>query len=84
LWTIEATERDVTGSIVEQSMNRRDSSVGAGGRVEARMASKTDSTCWGSGSTVIIVSWQSISVFLYHVYHTFEAVERASNQRIGY
>jgi hypothetical protein len=56
LWTIEATERDVTGSIVEQSIKRRDSSVGAGGRVEARMASKTDLTCWGSGSTVMIVS----------------------------
>jgi len=41
---------------VEQSIKRRDSSVGAGGRVEARMASKTDLTCCGSGSTVMTVS----------------------------
>ena len=81
---MEATERDVTGSIVEQSMNSLDVSVGGGGRVEARMASKTDLTWCGSGSTVMIVSWWCVLASLYHTYPAVETRGEASNQRIGY
>jgi hypothetical protein len=48
--------------MVEQSMNSRDCSDGAGGSEDARMVSKTDLTCWGSGRTVMIVSYSLVSL----------------------
>ena len=51
-----ATEREVMGSIVEQSMKRRVSSVGGLGREEERIVSKTPFTWCGSGRADTIVS----------------------------
>ena len=61
--TDEATLREVMGSIVEQSMKRRDLCVSEliDGRGEESIDPKADSTCWGSGRTVIIVSYSSLS-----------------------
>src|SRR5271156_5688568 len=56
LLTREATLREVVGSIVEQSMKRRDFSVGGGGKAEAKIVSKTDLTWWGWGRGLMILS----------------------------
>lgn len=45
-----ATSRDVVGSMVEVSMNNLLLWVGALGKEEARISSKTALTCLGSGS----------------------------------
>ncbi len=49
-----ARDREVAGSMVEQSMKRRE--VGSLGREEEMMDSITDLTCCGSGREVIMVS----------------------------
>lgn len=55
-WTREATNREVVGSIVEQSTKRRVDNVGAVGRADTNIFSNTDLTCCGSGKTVMTVS----------------------------
>ena len=51
-----ATEREVVGSIVEQSIYRRGPLLGAGGRADESICSKTALTCCGSGRTVMMMS----------------------------
>lgn len=58
--TVAATSREVVGSMVEQSMKRREVWVPEEGGWE-RTWLKTDLTWMGSGRTVMTVSWWSVS-----------------------